>query len=99
MSGAPKGPRMAIMGCFNFSLTYLCGVGLIYFQYVGMDHVDGITAEKWIYKTHKGKYVTNTYTFYASGGKWTKCAVMVILDLVLVQLVFIPTSIYSNLFS
>jgi len=38
------------------------------YQYAGEDQLNGAQVDKWIYKTHKGKFVTNTYTFYSSSG-------------------------------
>jgi len=38
------------------------------YTYVGEDQLAGATVDKWVYKTHKGKFVTNTYTFYSTGG-------------------------------
>jgi len=38
------------------------------YQYAGDDLVQGVPAQKWVYKTRKGEYITNTYTFYTTGG-------------------------------
>ena len=48
----------------------------ILFQYAGEDQLDGAKVDKWIYKTHRGKFVTNTYTFYSSGGTYLKVTIL-----------------------
>jgi len=38
------------------------------YQFSGEDQIRGVKADKWLYKTHKGEFITNTYTFYATRG-------------------------------